>query len=92
MKFEKVEGKDKGNVTLYALSTCIWCKRTKNLLSKIGVRFRYIYIDLLNGDEKEKAIGEVQRYNPDLAFPTLVVGDKVIVGYKDKEIEEALGK
>ncbi len=92
LNFKKIEGKDKGNVTLYALSTCVWCKKTKDLLSKIGVGFRYIYVDLLEGDDRKKAVEEVERYNPNIAFPTLVVGDKVIVGYKEKEIDEALGK
>ena len=90
MNFEHVAGKDKGKVTLYALSTCIWCKKTKELLSSLGVDFNYIYVDLLKGDDRSKIIDEVKQYNPSCSFPTLVIGDKCIVGFREKEIGEAL--
>lgn len=90
MNFEHVAGTDKGKVTLYALSTCIWCKKTKELLSSLGVGFNYIYVDLLKGNDRSKMVEEVKKYNPACSFPTLVVGDRCIVGYKEKEIKEAL--
>lgn len=90
MNFVKVDGRDSGKVTLYALSTCIWCKKTKELLSSLGVAFDYVYVDLLKGDDRANAIKEVKRHNPSSSFPTLVIGDKAIVGYKEKEIIEAL--
>jgi glutaredoxin len=90
MNFEHVAGKDKGKVTLYALSTCIWCKKTKELLSSLEVSFDYIYVDLLEGDDRSKIIDEVKQYNPSCSFPTLVIGDKCIVGFREKEIREAL--
>jgi len=90
MNFEHVVGKDKGKVTLYALSTCGWCKKTKELLSSLEVDFNYIYVDLLKGDDRSNIIDEVKRYNPGLSFPTLVIGDKSIVGFHEKEIREAL--
>ena len=90
MNFEHVDGKDKGKVTLYALSTCGWCKKTKELLLGLGVGFNYIYVDLLKGDDRSKMIDEVIHYNPSCSFPTLVIGDKCIVGFHEKEIREAL--
>jgi glutaredoxin-like protein NrdH len=90
MNFEHVVGKDKGKVTLYALSTCGWCKKTKELLSSLDIGFNYIYVDLLKGDDRSNIIDEVKRYNPGLSFPTLVIGDKCIVGFREKEIREAL--
>lgn len=91
MKFEHVEGKDNGKITLYALSTCQWCRMTKELLSKLGVKYDYIYIDLLKGKDRDQAIEEVKHYNPSISFPTIVIGDKCIVGFREKEIREALG-
>jgi glutaredoxin len=91
MNFEHVAGQDKGRITLYALSTCIWCKKTKELLSSLGVAFDYIYVDLLKGAERLEAIDQVKRFNPSTSFPTLVIGDsKCIVGFREKEIKEAL--
>jgi len=88
---EPTQGKDKGKIMLYALSTCIWCKKTKEFLSSVGVAFDYIYVDLLKGEERAKAIASVKRFNPSTSFPTLVVNDKAIIGFKEKEIKEALG-
>jgi glutaredoxin len=90
MDFVRVDGKDNGDITLYALSTCIWCKKTKELLTSLGVSFNYVYVDLLKGEDRANAIEEIKRYNPSTSFPTLVIGDKAIVGYKEKEIREAL--
>ncbi len=90
MNFEHVAGKDKGKVILYALSTCIWCKKTKELLSSLGISFDYIYVDLLKGNDRSKTVEDVKKHNPACSFPTLVVGDKCIVGFREKEIKEAL--
>ena len=91
MNFEQVAGKDRGQVRLFALSTCIWCKKTKEFLSSLGVAFEFIYVDLLKGEERAEAIAEVKKYNPSLSFPTLIIGEKCIVGLKEKEIKGALG-
>ncbi len=91
MKYEHVEGKDKGRIILYALSTCQWCRMTRDLLANLGVKYDYVYVDLLKGKDREEAVNEVKRFNPSLSFPTLVIGDKAIIGFRDKEIRGALG-
>jgi glutaredoxin-like protein NrdH len=90
MKFEHVDGKDYGRIILYALSTCQWCRMTKDLLSSLGIGYDYAYVDLLRGEDREQAISEVKTRNPGISFPTLVVGDRTIVGFREKEIREAL--
>lgn len=91
MEMVRVSGRKKGDVRLYALSTCGWCAKTKDLLNSLGVEYTYVYVDLLSGEEFEEALSEVEKYNPVGSFPTLVIdGSRVIVGYKEKEIREAL--
>ena len=92
MTMEHVNGKKVGKVTLYALSTCGWCNRTKELLRQLGVEFDYVYVDMLEGREREDAMNEVEKWNPRGSFPTLVVrNERSIVGFQEKEIREALG-
>ncbi len=92
MAVEHVDGKNKGTVMLYALSTCGWCNRTKELLRQMGVAFDYSYVDLLEGTEQDNAIAQVEKFNPSGSFPTLVIDNKkVIVGFREQEIKEALG-
>jgi glutaredoxin-like protein NrdH len=90
MEFERIEGTDRGRIILYALSTCQWCRRTKELLSELGVAFSYIYVDLLEEDEMKEIIDEVTKCNPRGSFPTICIGDTVIVGFHEEEIREAL--
>lgn len=93
MKMEHVPGKPRGTITLFALSTCGWCAKTKELLRELGVDHYYVFVDLLPPEELEEAIREVEKYNPAGSFPTLVIesGNRVIVGFKEREIREALG-
>jgi glutaredoxin-like protein NrdH len=91
MNFEHVAGKDRGQIRLFALSTCIWCKKTKELLSSMGVAFDFIYVDLLKGTERSEAVAMVKKYNPSTSFPTLLIGERCIVGLREKEIREAIG-
>jgi glutaredoxin len=87
-----VEGKDKGKIVLYALSTCVWCKKVKKLLKKLGVKYSFIFVDELEGKEKEKIMKQLEKWNPRRSFPTVVINDEnCIVGYKEYEIKEALG-
>jgi glutaredoxin-like protein NrdH len=91
MAKKHIDGKDKGSVDLYALSTCVWCKMTKALLEKMDVGFDYVYVDQLQGEEKEKTLDELKRWNPKCSFPSLVVnGEKCIIGYKEDEIKAAV--
>jgi len=90
MAWEHVPGKNKGRVLLYALSTCGWCAKTKELLKQLGVEFSYQYVDLLEKDEMQKTFTEVEYVNPKLSFPTVVINDKTIVGFQEKQIREAL--
>jgi len=88
-----VKGKAKGNSMLYALSTCVWCKKTKKLLTALGVDYHYVYVDLLEGSAQRNVLDEMKRHNPGCSFPTLVIDDKTcIIGYKEEQIREALGK
>jgi glutaredoxin-like protein NrdH len=90
IRMEHVPGRMKGKITLYALSTCGWCAKTKELLKELGVDHSFVYIDLLPAEELETALQEVEKYNPRGSFPTLVIDEKVIVGYREEEIREAL--
>ena len=85
-----VEGKNKGKVMLYALSTCGWCRKTKELLGELGVEYDYEDVDLLKKDEQDAAIEEIKKHNPSCSFPTLVIDDKkCIVGFMENSIREA---
>ena len=86
-----IEGVDKGSIKLYALSTCVWCRKTKRLLDSLKVAYDYVFVDHLDSEDKDKAMDEIEKWNPRCSYPTLVFNDKkCIVGFKEKEIKEQL--
>jgi glutaredoxin-like protein NrdH len=78
-------------VKIYSLSTCSHCKATKKFLKDIGIDFKSTDVDLLQGPEKENILREIVKYNPQRSFPTVVIGNKVIVGFREADIRQALG-
>jgi glutaredoxin len=76
---------------MYTLSTCGHCKATKKLLDNCRVKYEFQDVDLLSGEERSAVIEEVRKINERCTFPTIIIGDKVIVGFKEKEIRKALG-
>ncbi len=93
MESNHVGGDKKGKVVLYALSTCVWCKKTKELLKEMNVEFDYIDVDHLGGQDKSQAIEEIKKWNPPCSFPSLVIDDaQCIIGFDEKQIRERLGK
>jgi glutaredoxin-like protein NrdH len=90
--FTHVEGKIKGRIELYALSTCVWCKKTRKLLDDKGVDYYYVYVDLLEQDENLKVKEEVKKWNPLCSFPTLIFGgDRCVVGFDEEKIMKEIG-
>ena len=79
------------HVKVYSLSTCSHCKDTKEFLNQCGVDYDCVEIDTLDPDKRRKFLEEIKQVNPQCSFPTVVAGDKVIVGFKQAELKEALG-
>ena len=82
---------DQPDVKMYTLSTCSHCKATKRLLNDCDVQYEFTDVDLLEGEERQAILEDVRKINPICSFPTIIIGDQVIVGYKENEIKEALG-
>lgn len=92
MALQHIAGKNKGQIVLYALSTCPWCRKTKQLLNDLGVEYYFGDVDLMTGAKRNEAMQVVQKWNPNQSFPTLIIGDKCIIGFQENKIKEALGK
>lgn len=89
---KQVSGKDKGDILLFALSTCGWCRKTKDLLHALGVRYKYIDVDLLEGETRRQVFEELDHWDPGHTFPAIVINNKkCIVGFQEEKIRKALG-
>ncbi|NHI93542.1 MAG: glutaredoxin [Candidatus Lokiarchaeota archaeon] len=74
---QKVKGKfNKNVVQLVTISTCIWCKRMKNMLNENEIEYEYTDIDLLPILEKNSLKRFLLNYTDRLAFPMAFVNGK----------------
>lgn len=93
MEIKHVEGTDRGEIMLYALSTCVWCKKTKRLLSQLGISYSYVDVDLLEDEDRRQVEAEMKRWNPAFSFPTVVIdNNRCIIGYREDELNRIAEK
>lgn len=78
-------------IKLYSLSTCSHCTAIKKLLEEAPRTFEFVDVDLLQGKERRETLAEIRHYNKRCSFPTMLIGDKVIVGFRENVIREELG-
>lgn len=80
----------KPKIKLYTLSTCSHCNRTKQFFQDCGIDVEFTDVDLLTGAERAQIMEEVRKFNPDCSFPTICIGETVVVGFNEKKLREAL--
>lgn len=78
-------------VVLYALSTCPWCRKTKQFLKDKGVPFEFIDYDLAKEDVQANIEKEIQESGSSLAFPYVKIDGDVVVGYDPQRLAKLLG-
>jgi len=88
----KVPGEKKDHkVFVYALSTCAWCKRTKQFLKDSKVYHEYLDVDQANPEDRKKIENDLRKWNCHV-YPAVLIDDKrLITGFKVDELKEALG-
>lgn len=79
-------------VKVYALSTCPWCKKVKQLLDDNNVEYTAQDVDLMSGQEQQDAVAEVEKLTGKRSFPVTIINEKVIAGFKEDEILEEIKK
>lgn len=82
--------KPKAKIKLFTLSTCSHCSKTKKFFKDAGIDVEFTDVDLLEGADREKIMDEVRKLNPDVSFPTICIGDTVVVGFNEERIKKAL--
>lgn len=77
---------------LMAISTCPRCDRMKKFLRSNGVsNVVVVDVDLLDKEQKRSHLRFLQPMNPGLSFPSLIVGDLVVIGEDYAGVKEVLG-
>jgi glutaredoxin len=93
LEFSESDGSiQKHDLTLYALSTCAFCKKAMKFLQDHDVKFRYIFLDDINPMVKRTVKSELKtRYASLPVFPVLVIDDEEAVsGFSEEKWKEIL--
>jgi len=92
MEKVRVNGKNKTHkVLMYAISTCAWCKMTKQFLKDNDIEYEYVDVDMASDEDHEKIRKEITRLGASPSYPTIIVDEKtVITGFRKDKIKEAL--
>ncbi|MEM2119094.1 MAG: glutaredoxin family protein [Candidatus Bathyarchaeia archaeon] len=93
MNIEKSPGKNnKNKVFLYALSTCAWCKMTKQFLKDNDIEFEFVDVDKCNEEDLKKVKEDIISRGGHLSYPVIIVNDKVLInGFRKDLLKEHLG-
>ena len=78
-------------VSLYTLSTCPWCRKTKQWFTDSQVPFDFIDVDLLDGEEGDAAAGSAGERKQRIAEVAEEAGEPVHVHGGEKIGERAAG-
>jgi len=78
------------NISMYTLSTCPWCRKTKDFFKQHGVPFESIDYDLADDATQKKVMADLDAHGA-TGFPFVRIGETVILGYNPGRYQELLG-
>jgi glutaredoxin len=77
-------------VSMYTLSTCPWCRKTKQYFTKHNIPFDFIDYDLADEETQDRIMRELDAEGAN-GFPFVRIGDQVVEGYRPDRYAELLG-
>ena len=79
-------------VFVYALSTCPWCRKTKQWFTDSRIEFQYVDVDTLPDEEQDEAAEKAYKLSGGRRFPVVIINGEMIVGHNpDKFLEHPKG-
>lgn len=68
-------------VSMYTLSTCPWCRKTKKFFTERNIPFEFTDYDLADRAMQDKIMIELEAEGAN-GFPFVRIGDQVVEGYQ----------
>lgn len=86
------KGVSEKKVTIYALSTCPWCKKAKKFFTEKEIPVDYIEYDKVDEETRNLIKEDCKSYMEELGFPVVKVGEDVVIGYNTKKYASLLNQ
>ena len=77
-------------VTMYTLSTCPWCRKTKKFFTEHNIPFEFTDYDLADEATQDKIIRQLDAAGAN-GFPFVRIGEQVVVGYQPDVYARLMG-
>jgi glutaredoxin len=77
-------------VTMYTLSTCPWCRKTKKFFTEHNIPFEFTDYDLADEATQDKIMRELDAVGA-TGFPFVRIGDQIVEGYRPDRFTALLG-
>ena len=77
-------------VMMYTLSTCPWCRKTKQLFADRGVPFEFLDVDKLGRTERKEARDRIVELTGSLQYPVVIINGTVVQGYNPDQYADLL--
>jgi glutaredoxin len=77
-------------VSMYTLSTCPVCRKTKNLFLARSIPFNFVDYDLASESEQNKIAAEMTKGTGHIAFSFVRIDDVVVIGFNPDKFEQLL--
>lgn len=72
-------------IVVFSTPSCSWCKKAKTYLRDKGYRFRDVDIS-----RDQKAAQDLQRRTGAMSVPVILVNNRPIIGFNQKELDRLL--
>jgi glutaredoxin len=79
-------------ITIYALSTCLWCKKTKKYFEEKGLKFDCVDYDKQDEARQKALMAEMRAGGGTGSFPFIKIDNACTQGYNPEEFENLLRK
>ena len=77
-------------VSMYTLSTCPWCRKTKQYFTEHKIPFDYVDYDLADAATQKRILRELDAAGA-TGFPFVKIGNEIVEGYRPDRYAELLG-
>jgi arsenate reductase-like glutaredoxin family protein len=83
-------GERVAKVSMYTISTCPVCRKTKEFFRARGIPFDFIDYDLASESEQNKIAAEMMEGTGNIGFPFVRIGEVVVIGFNPERFKQLL--
>ncbi|HNQ51097.1 MAG TPA: glutaredoxin family protein [Candidatus Omnitrophota bacterium] len=78
-------------ITVYALSTCPWCRKAKQFFKDHAIAAEEIDFDLCDSQKQQEALAVMKKHGGGDSFPFVLIGSDPVEGFDPERYCVLLG-